>query len=238
MPQVKIAFCGDSILKGIVHNASEDSYQLKESEGFQALCDGLGFRLWNQSKFGCTIAKGKRVVERLLGREKDIRLVLLEYGGNDCDFNWPEVAAAPALPHRPNTCLESFETQFTELLNFLKAKAIIPMMMNLPPIDGQKYYETIVRRGADAKTLLAWLGDTQMIYRFQELYSRKVEAIAQATGTFLIDVRSRFLAQRDYLSLICADGIHPNAKGHVLLREAMEEAFRSKAFERLTEGIC
>ena len=40
----------------------------------------------------------------------------------------------------------------------------------------------------------------------------------------MIDIRSAFLVRKDYTDYLCEDGIHPNEKGHRLIREAMGRA--------------
>jgi hypothetical protein len=41
--------------------------------------------------------------------------------------------------------------------------------------------------------------------------------VAAETGTHVIDIRSAFLRESDYRDSLCADGIHPNGAGHVLI---------------------
>lgn len=53
-------------------------------------------------------------------------------------------------------------------------------------------------------------------------YNAAVMRVAQECGCLLADVREAFLGQRHYEDLLCADGIHPNEKGHSLMESVLE----------------
>ena len=73
----------------------------------------------NTAKFGNTIIKGfSRLKDDVLRDGPDI--VFMEYGGNDCDFNWDEVSNNPNADHQPKTDFDTFENKLREALNSLK----------------------------------------------------------------------------------------------------------------------
>ena len=47
--------------------------------------------------------------------------------------------------------------------------------------------------------------------------TEKRDAIWQAINVKLIDIRSAFLARRDYRDYLSDDGIHPNEQGHLMI---------------------
>jgi hypothetical protein len=99
----------------------------------------------------------------------------------------------------------------------LLSNGIQPILMTLPPLDAERYLRFIGRLGNDTDAVLHWLGDVQMIYRWQELYSNGVVRLADSLNLPLVDVRSRFLSRRDYRSLIARDGIHLTEAGYGLV---------------------
>ena len=99
----------------------------------------------------------------------------------------------------------------------LLSAGVQPILMTLPPLDAQRYLDFIGRLGSDKSAVLHWLGDVQMIYRWQELYSSAVAQLAARLGLPLADVRSRFLSRRDYQNLIARDGIHLTEAGYGLV---------------------
>jgi hypothetical protein len=53
-----------------------------------------------------------------------------------------------------------------------------------------------------------------VIFRWQETYSKTVCDLAEETGGPLIDIRSLFFEYGDYSALLCEDGCTPNKLGH------------------------
>ncbi len=168
----------------------------------------------NRAKMGATIRKGQALVARDLEQGAQGRWALLGYGGNDCDFDWGAIAAAPEGEHHPKTELPEFLRILKEMAAALIEKGIQPVLMTLPPIDAARYLDFICRRGLDRSKILQWLGDCQMIYRYQELYSDGVAQLATAEGLPLIPARQAFLGDRTCASLIAADGIHLTIEGY------------------------
>ena len=171
----------------------------------------------NKAKFGATIQKGFRVLQKDLANGSRYDYALLEYGGNDCNYNWPEIAENPAGVHDPAVSLEEFRTTLLEMIDELIALGTQPVLMTLPPIDAEKYLDRICADGLSKEAILQWLGDAHRIYRTQELYSDAIYKIAVHKNLPCIDVRSMFLQQVDFPALISDDGIHPSEKGYELL---------------------
>lgn len=220
-----IGVWGDSILKGVIFDEIRGTYQILSDSCGNLLSKTLGLNIKNRSRFGSTIEKGRQTLEQSLERGLDCNYVLLEYGGNDCDFNWPAVSEHPELPHLPNTPLPEFKEQLQEMIEMLRRKEIVPMLMSLPPINAQKYLDFLVSKGLSRVNLLRFLGDCQQIYRFHESYSLEVTKMALINKCVYIPVRESFLAAPDSPNLLCIDGIHPNEAGHLL----MERVFTKMA---------
>jgi len=220
-----IGIWGDSILKGVVFDDIKAGYSLLKESCVQIAGRALGLSVVNRSRFGSTVGKGRQMLEKALADGLDCDAVLLEYGGNDCDFDWEKVSEEPDAPHTPNTELSRFRQLYTDIINTLKERGIQPILMTLPPIDASRYLSWITRTGLSRERILKFLGDTQTIYRYQEMYSYAVSEIARRMNCLLIDVRSAFLKRRDCASLICVDGIHPNERGQQLIVEELSRAF-------------
>ncbi len=220
----KIRIFGDSILKGVIYDTSSNRYSVMENPPLIDLSQTYGLEIQNSSMFGCTIGKGIKLLQRSINRGLFCEFALVEFGGNDCDYPWADIAENPTGDFLPNTPLEIFSATLREMLETLKAKKIKPILMTLPPIDSIRYLDHICRNGLNKETILNWLhGDALNIARFQELYSLKINAIAKETKTILVDVRSAFLKHRDYASLICEDGIHPTREGHLVIASSFAD---------------
>lgn len=228
-----IMIFGDSIMKGVVLSESDARYKVSNILGIDALAKRFGLNIDNRSRFGCTLEKGFGVLQRTIDREPDCGAVILEYGGNDCDFDWELVAAAPEAEHQPHTPIERFTELYAGAIEFLNGKGIVPVLTTLPPLCSERYLNWICRNGLSRENILSWLGDANAIYRYQERYSRAVEQLSERFQTPLIDLRSAFLAERQMEKLFCSDGIHPNEKGQQLIQDTFAKFFESKL-----ETVC
>ena len=225
---MKIQIYGDSIMKDVLVDENYKYHQIS-SQLLDQLQQETGVTATNRAHFGYTAARGQSVLQRDLDKGLDCQIALLEFGGNDCDHNWLEVAQSPEEEHLPNTPLPKFIDTLKEMALSLRSRGIQPMLMTLPPLDAEKYLGFIGRRGADTKAVLSWLGDVQMIYRWQEMYSGAVALLAARLDLPLLDVRSRFLSRRDYTSLIARDGIHLTQAGYELIYDSFRETLPAMA---------
>ena len=219
---MKFQIYGDSLMKGIL---VDEQFRYKPSA--KALVAQLqqetGAEIINHAHFGYTAAKGQAVLDRDLQKGLNCQMALLEFGGNDCDHDWKAVAAHPEAEHLPNTSLQNFLDTLSSMAQSLLDRGIQPVLMTLPPLDAQKYLDFIGRLGSDTGAVLSWLGDVQMIYRWQELYSNAIAGLATRLNLPLLDVRSRFLSRRDYGGLIARDGIHLTETGYQLIFDTLRD---------------
>lgn len=227
-----IGVWGDSVMKGVIYDERRGKYALLPENGADRASRKLGLTLFNRSRMGCTVTKGLSLLKKdLQHAQTGCDAALIEFGGNDCDYDWEQVALAPDAEHQPKTPLPQFVASLREMIQLVRQKGMEPVLMTLPPIHAQRYFDFFTRTGLSGENILHWLGDVQHIYRWHERYSLAVSRVAQECGCPLADVRDAFLAERDYGDLLCADGIHPNAKGHALIERALEGfgySFRQK----------
>ncbi|MDR1948047.1 MAG: SGNH/GDSL hydrolase family protein [Spirochaetaceae bacterium] len=213
-----VGIFGDSILKGVQVDPENKRYSVQNHIDFEQISNKHQVVLNNYSLFGCTIKKGCSMLQKRIENGKLYDIVVIEYGGNDCDFNWKEIAGNPEAEHTPNTPLDIFVKTYCQIINMLKKKCIIPILTNLPPLEPQRFFDWFCK-GLNKDNVLKWLGGINTIYRVQETYSRMVEKIAAETKTHLVDLRSAFLEHRRIDALLCEDGTHPNTDGQKIITE-------------------
>jgi lysophospholipase L1-like esterase len=206
---------GDSILKGVVLDESSLSYRTLSENCVARFAQATKTDITNHASFGMTSLKAHerilKAVERNPPKSDDI--VLVEFGGNDCDFHWSAISDRPDEYHEPKTPIAVFGKKMQEIIDTFRSFKIEPILMSLPPLEPNRYFEWI-SRGLNRANILKWLDDVNKIYRWQEAYNDIVVETAQSNGLRLIDVRKSFLVSDRYTSLICGDGIHPSARGH------------------------
>ncbi len=225
----KLTILGDSIMRGVILDEVRGTYRRLTGSCADRMVEPQGLQVLNKSRFGWTIDRGLIQLEKSLKDGLSCDAVLLEYGGNDCDFDWEAVAAAPNDDHQPLTPLARFISTLKEMTGKVKDAGAAPVLMSLPPLDGERYFNFLVARGIDRQGLMTFLGDVQAIYRHHEAYSLAITGLAVETGSLYVPIREAFLASRRMPELICSDGIHPNAKGHALMSDVMADFIRVNA---------
>ena len=215
-----LAIFGDSILKGVQVQRETKRYWAEDFLSTGAFEKRFGLSLINCSRFGYTVTRGKAFLSRQMEKGLEADLVVLEYGGNDADFNWKEIAERPADEHEPNTPLPVFLDTLSSMIDQLRCAGKRPILTTLPPISAHRYLDWITQNGLSRERILEWLGDEGAIYRYQERYSNGIKMIAEQKNVDLIDIRDAFLVERQLLPYLCIDGIHPNAEGQRLIRDA------------------
>ena len=216
----KVALFDDSILKGVVLD-DNNRYCFSKALDWERVENAFGVSIINKSRFGCEITKGQRIVNDFLLAGGGVDAAVLEYGGNDSDFAWGDVAASPFAVHLSRTGLVDFQQKLRTVVWQLQSKGIRVIMMSLPPLDAERYLDWISRGDEQRKdSIMSFLGDVSRIYRYQEIYSNAVTKIALENGCEFVDVRQEFLQSDSFRDLMCADGIHPNEKGQKVIIDA------------------
>lgn len=228
---------GDSIAKGVVLDPLRNRYTPIRQNCIALLQNELGATVRNTARFGNTLARGlRRLKDDVLAHRP--ACVLLEYGGNDCDFNWQAVIEDPYRDHQCNTPYETFVRLLRDAVAFLQENGVRPVLMSLPPLNPDAYLGWISGNDPkNAERILAFLGYASRIYWWQERYSAAALTVAHETGAAWVDVRGAFLQRDDFLDLLCADGIHPDPEGHRVIARALCASFKAGcAFRRLKDG--
>ncbi len=220
--------CGDSILKGVIYDQKKNRYVVSDGNFANIIQDKLNGVIHNAGRFGNTIVRGlKRFTNDVMNKKPDI--VLIEFGGNDCDFKWEEIANNPQGNHEPNTNIDVFQETLISIITTLEEKNIVPILMTLPPLDADRYFKWI-SKGSKMfeENILYWLGGSvNKIYWWHERYNAAVMSVAEESKTRLLDIRSAFLKKMDYRQYLCIDGIHPNKEGHKIIADKILEYIKT-----------
>ena len=222
----KITILGDSIPKGIF---TQDNKLKKMNESaVKQIADHYKVSIDNFSFYGQTLSRlNKRgfldkYIESL--NKKDFNVAVISLGGNDSDYDWKEVSAAPSEVHWPKTPPKEFEQLLNSTIQKLKKNKVRVFLTNIPPVDSKRYFEKVITKNADKQGVLKFLkGDIENIYRHQELYNNIITRCALNNGCHLLDVRCKLLSKVNYLDYMSEDGIHPNQTGQTKIAESVIE---------------
>ena len=111
-----ICVLGDSIAKGVLFDAQRNRYAIAKENIGKQITQVIGNSVTNLSKFGCTVTDGLARFEKQKDALQDCRTVLMNFGGNDSDFLWQEISAAPDELHKPKTPIDIFEQTYLQLI--------------------------------------------------------------------------------------------------------------------------
>jgi len=220
---MKVCVFGDSIVKGVIYDNEKQRYSLLKESFINMIQQRTDIEINNIACFGCTITKGINLLDKIESELKDYEYTFLEFGGNDCDYNWASVAENPDVEHDCNTPLEVFKEKYKSMIDRIKATGSHPVLVTLPPIDSKRFFDW-VSKGLDKENILKFLGDVEHIGRWQSLYNDAVKQLSKLYDLPILDIRSIFLKQNDFKDYICKDGIHPNEEGHKLIYTAIAES--------------
>ena len=221
---------GDSIMRGVVLDKATDKprYTLLE-ENFSTRCgSALGLEIHNHGRYGNTTSHGLRELTRRQEQIASSDFCVLEFGGNDCDYNWNAIAERPSDEHKPKTPMEQFMETYSSMIDRVKSLGSTPVLLSLPVLDPERFFN-FVTRGLDKANVLKWLGGTILsIDRWHAMYNMAVFRLGAMKKVPVIDITSVFLEKKNYSEYICEDGIHPNERGHGLIEKAIMEFLQER----------
>ena len=213
---LSLSILGDSILMGITLGEN-NRYVVNKRLG-EEIAAATGMQVCNLSHMGYTTDRALRrgAAEKLTPREGR-HFVLIEYGGNDCDFDWKEISDDPTRLHNCRVPMERFRENYKKLIDAVRKIGGIPVAATLMPLDAARYFNWFCKDGVVPQKVLEWLKEVSAIYRWQEMYSVAIEKLARAERIPVLDLRTPFLAEHDIGAYLSADGIHPSRLGQGLL---------------------
>lgn len=220
---MNICVFGDSVAKGVVYDPVKKKYTFLK-ENFVSIAESItSITIKNFAKFGCTIMKGAEIMKKQEDILKDYDYTILEFGNNDCDLNWNEVADSPESSHLAQVPLDIFKEKYVEMIKKVRDLGSKPVLMTLQPLEPNKFF-TWVSKGLNEKNILEFLGgNTEFIYKWQENYNNMIYDLAKENNVGLIDIREDFVKNSNYGELLCIDGMHPNEDGHKFIAKAFEK---------------
>jgi len=224
MAAERVFVWGDSLAKGVFWNESRKRHAYCKTTAVDIAANRLGIEIINRSKFGCTAPQGMEMMERDVTEGIVCDTAVIEFGGNDCNFDWAAVSEHPEAQHLPVTSPEAYLESMRAMVRRLLAIGVRPVLMTLPPIDAERYFRFLVGDRLNPKHIMKWLGDVQQIYRYQEMYSLLVEKVAREFSIRLIDLRQKCLENRGFVKeMICEDGLHLTEAGQLFIGDAIAD---------------
>lgn len=221
MKYAGLSVWGDSITKGVIYDETRGRYAICRDSCLMRLSREGKVPIENHSVMGQTSENGlERMREEAL---KPGEVAVIEYGGNDCDLDWKAVSEHPEQKQFGKVPVEKFKENLAEMVRRARHADALPVLVTPPPLIAQRYFDW-VSRGLNRENILGYLGDVEAIFHWQANYAEHVRQLAEEMQVLLVDIRSCML-EKDMRELMCIDGIHPNARGHAVIYEAVSPLF-------------
>ncbi|MCM3364627.1 MULTISPECIES: SGNH/GDSL hydrolase family protein [Bacillaceae] len=152
----------------------------------------------------------KRLEKDVLSEEPNY--VLLNVGGNDCNFKWQEVAENPDSNHDPIVPINQYIENIGNMVAKMKQSNITPILLTLPPLDPVRYYKFIADRYGT--TISHWISCCGGIEHWHGLYNFHLNNLIEQLNLPSIDVRTALIKAGNIADFISDDGIHLNSAGY------------------------
>jgi lysophospholipase L1-like esterase len=224
MKAMRIICFGDSITRGISYIRGRLRIQ---KENYPALLQGAlsgedSVEVINKGVFN---DNSDLLVHRL---EDDVvaqrpDYVLIEIGGNDCNFHWDEVASAKDEEHEPIVPLDRYLLNLQHMVERMRQEGITPVLMNLLPLDPVRYYNHVCQM--HGSNVSHWIGKCGGIEHWHGRYNRALVQLVDRLNVLTIDVRTAFKRAADLSVLLSDDGIHPTVEGYRVMAKTVATAF-------------
>ncbi|QQE78981.1 GDSL-type esterase/lipase family protein [Alicyclobacillus sp. SO9] len=215
---MKIVCFGDSVTRGITYMKGrlrivKDNYPALLHEFFGSKAEVVNKGVFNDNSDLLCMRLEKDVIEQVPD------YVLIEIGGNDCDFRWDEVADAKDNPHTPIVPLDRYISNLQHLVKRIREAGATPILMNLIPLDPVRYYTR--RYEQHGSNIAHWIATCGGIEHWHGMYNRALVQLAKEWDMLMLDVRTAFKEAGDLRELLSDDGIHPTRKGYRALADAI-----------------
>lgn len=151
---------------------------------------------------------------------------IIGVGGNDCDFQWDEVAEQPEKEHQPTVPLERYLKNIKEIVQTLQESAITPIVLTLPPLDPIRYYELLTKKYDQA--ISHWISKVGGIEYWHGLYNYHLNQLIDQLHVAKIDVRNALKKVGPLSRFISGDGIHLTAEGYAQMGTIVYQHMKTK----------
>ncbi|MDY6289728.1 MAG: SGNH/GDSL hydrolase family protein [Bacteroidales bacterium] len=174
-------------------------------------------------RIGIHVDRHNRWLDRRLRGVKKDDLVVLEYGGNYCNFDWAAISSNPDIDHRPLLSFGQFREFYANAITKCQAIGARVALLTLPTLLPQRYFD-LVSRNLNRDNLKQWMGgDVCSLSRWNEQYNEEILSLAAQYQVPVIDINPSFLRHHFLEDCYSDDGMRPNNIGHTVIAELVAD---------------
>lgn len=215
---------GDSLLRGVMPDEN-GLYHSSEAIGLGEIAKQFGVTIHNYAMPTFTVVQGEQWMNSTLERQPVPDVAFLEFGGNDCDYRWKELAeglCGEEEKHR--TSLEDFEKTLRRMLLRLQDLQCKPVLVVSPKSYVQRYLEYLCEQGLE-QTVAKYSITSQKLEKEYDQYVAAILGLADEYALIVMDLRTYFVDATPIGDYYTKDGLHPNERGYQLIGEGFRDFF-------------
>lgn len=216
---MKIVCFGDSVTRGVTFmngrlrilkknypSLLRDLFEMNKETPLENNIEVLNKGVFNDNSDHLLLRLEKDVLQ------KEPMFVIIGIGGNDCNFQWKEVADQPNQNHHAIVTLDRYINNLKTIIYKTRENGITPILLTLPPLDPVRYYEYITN--LFSSKVSHWICKVGGIEHWHGNYNRRLKEVAEESDVDIIDIRTAMKQTGDLKDLISDDGIHPTEQGY------------------------
>lgn len=211
---------GDSLLRGVMPD-EQGLYHSTNSIGFDELENRYQICIKNYSMPTFTVKQGWAWMQKNMeasGAKPD--LVILEFGGNDCDYRWGEMRdSCHRLTEIHRTPIDEFVKVYTDMTEYLADRGIETAVTLCPQFPVGVYLKHLIASGIPEQVIKTYIETPDMVIRDYKAYKSEIVKLAEKKRIPVIDIEKTFAFLTDLEDYYSMDGLHPNEKGYRLIHD-------------------
>ena len=167
----------------------------------------------------------RRNVKRQINTISRGDTVVIEYGGNVCNYDWPAISVCPGGEHKPKTSVKEFRMFYDAVLSQVHQAGGVPVLLTIPAVLSQQLVCNI-SQGLNKEGIMRWIGgEADFIRERIEPYNNAIREIAVERNIPVIDITHLLDQRPDANEYYEEDGIHPNEAGRALITEKIRQFY-------------
>ena len=180
---------------------SKNLFDVTENDSLTLAQKTLGFEFDNRAIYGNISSKGLVKLQKFLEKGSTADLCIIEFGSNDCDYDWnvfkPDSELPPFDAILPKVPMEDYLANLDAMVKLCREHKITPLIMNLIPYICGRWFKTIAK-GHDEAAILRFLdGTADTLGRNQTRYNTALVDFAKKNTVQTVDVWALFSALED-----------------------------------------
>lgn len=211
---------GDSLMRSVMPERAGD-YHANEYIGFPEMEKEYGITIKNYAMPTFTTERvlmwAKATMERELAAGNIPDAVIIECGGNDCDFDWKFFVESEGERYEHRCSLEKFSRDYRELISLFIEKGISVIVAAAPHIATEKYLDYIKNADENIKRLEEKLPKPDEMRALYLEYEKQMFLAAEEADCDVIWLQEYFEELDNPAKYFSADGMHPNVQGYELI---------------------